>query len=352
MTLNGVALSCDQEVPRGETRREIRRGEVLLETVAEAGDPSRGREVIHLVRASGTTLLLLAQQGRTAVFQAPTTAQALKLFAPVVRLPGAFPSRPDGPVALTAETDDHHLRLSAAHDGGRRVVELTLSPAYGWTLLFPIPMAPGAPLRIAAAIWLGALLLPAGYWAGLAARPAGAVGALGAVVIAGLGLVPALAGFDPAHWSEWVGAGGGVAARLGPLPNRGLSSEPMRLSFHQRILLILICLGAIPTAAAILGWGLTIRTATPGAGPREALEEVGATGRALLRALDSTDLSPAGARRPRGARGHAQQRASGGSSGRRPTVATTMPASASRCSCLARRRCTRRCGSAATCRAN
>jgi signal transduction histidine kinase len=66
----------------------------------------------------------------------------------------------------------------------------------------------------------------------------------------------------------------------------------MRLSFHQRILLILICLGAIPTAAAIVGWGLTIRTATPGAGPREALEEVGATGRALLRALDTTDLSP------------------------------------------------------------
>ena len=34
----------------------------------------------------------------------------------------------------------------------------------------------------------------------------------------------------------------------------------MRLSFHQRILLILICLGAVPTALAILGWGLTIRS--------------------------------------------------------------------------------------------
>jgi signal transduction histidine kinase len=65
----------------------------------------------------------------------------------------------------------------------------------------------------------------------------------------------------------------------------------MRLSFHQRILLILICLGAIPTAAAIVGWGLTIRAATPAAGPREALEDVGATGRALLRTLDTTDLS-------------------------------------------------------------
>ena len=67
----------------------------------------------------------------------------------------------------------------------------------------------------------------------------------------------------------------------------------MRLSFHQRILLILICLGAIPTAAAIVGWGLTIRAATPTAGPREALEEVGATGRTLLRTLDTTDLSRA-----------------------------------------------------------
>ncbi len=67
----------------------------------------------------------------------------------------------------------------------------------------------------------------------------------------------------------------------------------MRLSFHQRILLILICLGAIPTAAAIVGWGLTIRSARPAAGPRAALEEVGATGRSLLRALDTSDLSRA-----------------------------------------------------------
>jgi two-component system, NtrC family, nitrogen regulation sensor histidine kinase NtrY len=66
----------------------------------------------------------------------------------------------------------------------------------------------------------------------------------------------------------------------------------MRLSFHQRILLILICLGAVPTALAILGWGWTIRS-TPTLGPRQALEEVGATGRALLETLDTTRLTPA-----------------------------------------------------------
>ena len=63
----------------------------------------------------------------------------------------------------------------------------------------------------------------------------------------------------------------------------------MRLTFHRRILLILILLGAVPTAVAIVGWGLTIRSTTP-AGPRRALEAVGASGRTLLQTLDSTRL--------------------------------------------------------------
>jgi hypothetical protein len=206
MTLNGVVLHCDQDLPRGE----IRQGAVTLETVATAGEPALGRKVIHLVRTSATTLLVLAQQGRTAVFQAPTMARALRLFAPAVLLPRAFPARPGGPVELVAEADSRRLRLSAIHDRGRSSVELALSPSYGWTLLFDIPIGPGAPLRLVAALWLGALLLPAAYWAGLAARPAATIGGLGAVVIAGLGLVPALAGFEPVHWSEWVGAGAGI----------------------------------------------------------------------------------------------------------------------------------------------
>ncbi len=66
----------------------------------------------------------------------------------------------------------------------------------------------------------------------------------------------------------------------------------MRFSFRQRILLILICLGAIPTAAAVLGWSLTIRSTTPAAGARTAMEAVGSSGRALLHTLDSTRLAP------------------------------------------------------------
>ena len=67
----------------------------------------------------------------------------------------------------------------------------------------------------------------------------------------------------------------------------------MRLSFHQRILLILVCLGAIPTALAMLGWGLTIRSTTRAPGARDALEGVAGSGRALLHTIDSTRLRPA-----------------------------------------------------------
>lgn len=67
----------------------------------------------------------------------------------------------------------------------------------------------------------------------------------------------------------------------------------MRLSFHQRILLILICLGAVPTAVAILGWGLTIRSTTSAPGARDAIEGVAASGRLLLHTIDSTRLQPA-----------------------------------------------------------
>lgn len=66
----------------------------------------------------------------------------------------------------------------------------------------------------------------------------------------------------------------------------------MRLSFHQRILLILICLGAVPTALAILGWGLTIRSTARAPGAREAIEGVTESGRLLLHTVDSTRLRP------------------------------------------------------------
>lgn len=67
----------------------------------------------------------------------------------------------------------------------------------------------------------------------------------------------------------------------------------MALSFRQRILLVLIVLGTVPTAAALIGWALTLRASDPVAAGRGAIEQVGATGRNLLETMDTLRLSPA-----------------------------------------------------------
>ena len=213
MTLNGVMLSCDRDLPHDGTavKDELRRGEAELVTVAAAGAPSGGVRIIHVVRGPAAAAVMLAQRRRDALFQAPTAAQAFRLFPPVLRLSQAFPARAGAPVELVAQAGGRRLRLAAAHATERRSVGLPLSPSYGWTLLFAVGLEPGTSLRLAAALWLGALILPAAYWAGFAAPQVGTLGALGGTAIGGLGLLPPLTGFDPVHPSEWLGAGGGIA---------------------------------------------------------------------------------------------------------------------------------------------
>src|SRR6266851_6289800 len=48
----------------------------------------------------------------------------------------------------------------------------------------------------------------------------------------------------------------------------------MALAFRQRIFVILVALTAVPTALAVVGWALAVRTVAPSAGARVALEEL------------------------------------------------------------------------------
>ncbi len=66
--------------------------------------------------------------------------------------------------------------------------------------------------------------------------------------------------------------------------------RPLTLPFRQRILLVLIALGAVPTAIAIFGWALTIRTNNPATAARAAVEGVGTSGRVLVETIDTTRL--------------------------------------------------------------
>src|SRR2546430_1731299 len=78
----------------------------------------------------------------------------------------------------------------------------------------------------------------------------------------------------------------------------------MPLPFRQRIFVILVALTAVPTALAVVGWALAVRTVAPSAGARIALEEVAGSARQMLERVDTTHFTP----RERAAlRGHLEQ---------------------------------------------
>src|SRR3989440_12312987 len=65
----------------------------------------------------------------------------------------------------------------------------------------------------------------------------------------------------------------------------------MPLPCRQRIFVILVALTAVPTALAVVGWALAVRTVAPSAGARVALEEMAAAGRLMGGRMDTTHLS-------------------------------------------------------------
>src|SRR2546427_1095483 len=65
----------------------------------------------------------------------------------------------------------------------------------------------------------------------------------------------------------------------------------MALPFRQRIFGILVALTAVPTALAVVGWALAVRTVAPSAGARVALEDMAASARLMVGRMDTTHLS-------------------------------------------------------------
>jgi hypothetical protein len=89
-------------------------------------------------------------------------------------------------------------------------VALGISPADGWVTVVPLLLEAGTGIRWITALCLFGLFLPLGYWG----RAAGGLPGLAApaALAAGLGALPAAAGFPPTHWSEWAAGLAGTAA--------------------------------------------------------------------------------------------------------------------------------------------
>lgn len=68
----------------------------------------------------------------------------------------------------------------------------------------------------------------------------------------------------------------------------------MPLPFRRRILLVVFLLGVLPTAMALIGLAIAVRTpAGATRANRQIMEDLGKTGRALVETLDTTRLRPA-----------------------------------------------------------
>jgi hypothetical protein len=127
------------------------------------------------------------------------------------------PRGPDQSFRLTAGVIHGHYLIRVESEGQQVERQLAFSAAWGWSGLLPFDYAFGPEVYLLSALWLGGLLLPAGYWAGRSPSPP-LVLVLALLGAAGLALLPRLSGLPPAHWSEWVSVGAGLG--LGILGGR------------------------------------------------------------------------------------------------------------------------------------
>ena len=262
--------------------------DLRVDLVSQA--PPKDREWIYRV-GFGPGRLTVNQRRTAVILEVPRRLARLEVNSPTLRLDGGAPDDAGVPFSIIAGEHGERVWLETTVNGRTRRAEIVLAPTMAWGLVVPFGYALGPEAKWITMLWVAALMVPA----------------------RALGIVHRKAREDAPHsrgrhhgWTRRypldfafrarpdAGLGGRCArgaCRVGRPGSRGLSCNAMRLSFRQRILLILIGLGAVPTAVAVLGWAYTIQSTSPAAGARGSMVAVESSGRTLLQTIDSTRLS-------------------------------------------------------------
>jgi hypothetical protein len=210
--LNGRAMPLYGSPPDSAgLRRRLERGTFAVDAGVLSGRPVPDRSWIYLLLVGTRSTLTLFQDGREAGLELPARGLRFRLRAVTFTLADGLPAMAGVPVRLRATGRGREFRLSSAYAGVQRSIEFGLSPATGWMLVAPFD-PPAGWARWITGLCLVATLLPLGYWGRGSGRPVAALALLAAVLAAGLAGLPALGGFPPVHWSEWVAGGAGMAA--------------------------------------------------------------------------------------------------------------------------------------------
>lgn len=229
----------------GEPRRVTVDGVPLAGRALAADDPARhalGSRAFTLQAATtpGTTrpglapiasvfdgesreVVLLGRFGDALAFRPRTRAADWRLRPVGVTL--AMDWTRDTLVAVTGAVASDGAWHLEGPEAARRVI-----PEAGWLWATLLPFGPTLLPPWAAAVtalWLAALLAPAGYWSGRGrVRQPAAAGVTAAALGIGLAAMPLAAGLPPAPPLSWIGAGAGalLAHALGTAARRSESS--------------------------------------------------------------------------------------------------------------------------------
>jgi hypothetical protein len=224
-TLNGRPIPR-AAVPADAGLRRILLGDsVAVDAVVTTGSaPQRLAPVAILWSAERGELFALGQRQRDLVFRMRMrTARAL-VRTPAAVIVDAFPYVPLWPLSERTPRDtmrvaggvrDRILYVAATLRGRTVRREVPLAVTLGWSFFLPFEYSYGAEVPFLTAVWVGGLLLPAGYWAARTSRPSARSGVrwgalFGLTIVVGLGVLPAVWRLHPSRWWEWAAAAAGL----------------------------------------------------------------------------------------------------------------------------------------------
>jgi hypothetical protein len=154
-------------------------------------------------------VVLLGSEGDDLVFRFRTRAAAARLNAPELRLWGAL--RGLAPGDALAVTVLREQRGYCVEVNATRTCGLGFTVGMGWALLLYSQVLPGWLRAVLNGLWMAALFFPVGFWARLRWESC----ATGAVLVAGLLMVPGATGILTTPPAQIGAAVGGAFAGLG-----------------------------------------------------------------------------------------------------------------------------------------
>jgi hypothetical protein len=200
-------------------------------------EPSWSAILLRIVDRKQRTELQLTQTSDALLFEPRLRAADMRLDPIVARLDRVFPSAGERncdtthAVRIFGQVTSGYLVAGASGAGCRRELRIPLRPTYGWALVVPFEYAMGAEVALFTAAWIAMFTFVWSYWIGAWTESlvrGNAVGA--ALLVVGLGVVPALFGSPRSGVSEWIAATVGLEAGLTLWRTASRSATGRRLS--------------------------------------------------------------------------------------------------------------------------